>query len=61
MPYIKKDDFKELLTNFFTAGCNAGYGIVHNDVDMEKQENDAFEVYYKLIFERRQNEKRHTT
>ncbi|MFC6455873.1 hypothetical protein [Paenibacillus vulneris] len=62
MPYIKQDELKKLLNNFFRAGCIAGYGVDH-EADMEQQENEAFEEYYKqIIFDRKQNEKRrHTT
>lgn len=56
MPYIKKDDLKFLLHNFFSAGCNAGHGMDH-EVDHLKQEAEAFEEYYKRIFEQRRERK----
>lgn len=52
MPYIKNDELKELLHNFFIAGCNAGYGVEHTE-DVLGQEDSAFEEYYKVIFDRR--------
>jgi hypothetical protein len=51
MPYIKKDDLKFLLHNFFTAGCNAGHGMDHEN-DLAIQEDEAFEEYYKRVIER---------
>lgn len=53
MPYIKKDNLKFLLHNFFSAGCNAGHAMDH-ELNLIKQEDAAFEEYYKMIFEHKE-------
>lgn len=45
MPYIKKDDFKDLCYYFFRQGCNAGYGIDVSETLWE-QEEEAFRPIY---------------
>ncbi len=54
MLFIKNEDLKFLLSNFFRAGCNAGQGFDH-EVNLIEQENEAFEKYYEMIFPLKKN------
>jgi hypothetical protein len=45
MPYIKRDDFRQLCRYFFGQGCNAGYGIDVSET-LWKQEEEAFKPIY---------------
>lgn len=45
MPYIKKEDFKQLCHYFFVQGCNAGYDIDVSET-LWKQEEEAFRSIY---------------
>lgn len=45
MPYIKKDDFRQLCRHFFGQGCNAGYGIDVSE-NLWEQEEEAFRSIY---------------
>ncbi|MBE7896149.1 hypothetical protein G7L40_20400 [Paenibacillus polymyxa] len=45
MPYIKKDDFRQLCCYFFRQGCNAGYGIDVSE-NLWEQEEEAFRSIY---------------
>lgn len=50
MPYIKKDDLKEMLHYFFVQGCNAGYGI-DAEISLIDQEEEAFILIYEEYFD----------
>ncbi|RPK31781.1 hypothetical protein [Paenibacillus xylanexedens] len=45
MPYIKRDELKNMLYYFFAQGCNAGYGIDVGET-LWKQEEAAFKPIY---------------